>query len=173
MAAIARLKDIVGEKEVIVVPVHAEEFLGRNMIPVAVATIIARQLGAETDLDIVQATKVSRSGGDGWYRLANPPRFDGILNNDKHVIIVDDTQTQGGTFAALKGHIETTGQNNVIAAYALTGKQYSAQLGLNSHTLVTLRSKYGTFELWWKITFGYGFCASLPRVGSKIHPQLT
>ncbi|WP_256462116.1 hypothetical protein [Moraxella nasovis] len=38
-------------------------------------------------------------------------------------IIIDDTQTQGGTFAAFKGYIEQ-GQSVVIVSYALTAKQY-------------------------------------------------
>ena len=107
--AIAELERIIDGRETIIVPVHAEEAVGRNMIPLATSAVIAKKLGLEVDTNIVQAIKVSRTGGDGWHRLANPPAFDGTINNDKCVIIVDDTQTQGGTFAALKGHIETTG----------------------------------------------------------------
>lgn len=155
--AIHKLKLIIGSKDTIIVPVHAEEAVGRNMIPLATATIIAKHLNVEVDANIVQAIKVSRTGGDGWHRLANPPSFDGLLKSDKPVIIVDDTQTQGGTLAALKGHIETVGANRVVGAYALTGKQYSSQLRLEDKTLVELRSKYGNLEQWWTSAFGNGF----------------
>lgn len=155
--AIAELERIIDGRETIIVPVHAEEAVGRNMIPLATSAVIAKKLGLEVDTNIVQAIKVSRTDGDGWHRLANPPAFDGTINNDKCVIIVDDTQTQGGTFAALKGHIETTGTNKVIGAYALTGKQYSSQLALSKETLQQLRDVYGNLEAWWKSIYGYDF----------------
>ena len=153
--AVSKLSSLIGDKKVVFAPVHAEEQTGRNMIPVAVATFLARKLGAKVDLNVVQAVKVSRSGSDGWYRLANSPSFSGSINS-KNVIMVDDTQTQGGTFAALKGHIESKG-GGVIGSYALTGKQYSAQLRLDTKTLDGLRSKYGELENWWQETFGYDF----------------
>jgi len=155
--AIAELAKIIECRDTIIVPVHAEEAVGRNMIPLATSAILAKKLGLEVDTNIVQAIKVSRTGGDGWHRLANPPAFDGAISNDKYVIIVDDTQTQGGTFAALKGHIEVTGTNKVIGAYALTGKQYSSQLALSKETLQQLRDRYGNLEAWWKSIYGYDF----------------
>ena len=113
--AINALNTLIGDKKVIFAPVHAEEQTGRNMIPVAVATVLAKKLNATIDLGVVQAVKVSRTGGDGWHRLANPPFFDGAIDG-KYVIMVDDTQTQGGTFAAFKGHIEQGGAV-VIGSY--------------------------------------------------------
>ena len=154
--AIKKLKDLIGNKVVVFAPVHAEESTGRNMIPVAVATVLAKKIGGQVDLNVVQAVKVSRTGGDGWHRLANPPFFDGSIPKGNYVIMVDDTQTQGGTLASFKGHIEQSGAT-VIGAYALTGKQYSAQLRLDSDTLTTLREKYATLEPFWQQTFGYDF----------------
>ena len=151
-----KLKKIIGNKDAILIPVHAEEAVGRNMIPIAVATVLAKKLNLGVDLSIVQSTKVSRTGGDGWHRLSNSPSFDGSVPKDRYAIILDDTQTQGGTLASLKGYIE---ENNgkVIASYALTGKQYSVQLRLSKETLAELRSKYGKLENWWKKEFGYDF----------------
>lgn len=154
--AVQKLKDLIGNKVVVFAPVHAEESTGRNMIPVAVATVLAKKIGGQVDLNVVQAVKVSRTGGDGWHRLANPPFFDGSIPKGNYVIMVDDTQTQGGTLASFKGHIEQSGAT-VIGVYALTGKQYSAQLRLGSDTLTTLREKYGTLEPFWQQTFGYDF----------------
>lgn len=154
--AIEKLKAIVNGREAIIVPVHAEEAVGRNMIPLATATVIAKKLGLDVDLSIVQATKVSRTAGDGWHRLIYSPAFDGHFPAGKLAIILDDTQTQGGTLASLKGYIEQQ-SGKVIAAYALTGKQYSVQLRLSSETLTRLRENYGSIEQWWKKQFGYDF----------------
>lgn len=153
--AVQRLKVLIGDKEVVFAPIHAEEMSGRNMIPMATAMVLARKLNQLVDINIVQATKVSRTSGDGWHRLANLPDFDGAIDA-QYVIMVDDTQTQGGTFAAFKGYIESF-NSLVIGSYALTGKQYSAQLRLDKEMLAILREKYGTIEHWWQETFGYDF----------------
>ena len=63
--AIAELERIIDGRETIIVPVHAEEAVGRNMIPLATSAVIAKKLGLEVDTNIVQAIKVSRTGGDG------------------------------------------------------------------------------------------------------------
>lgn len=153
--AIDKLRLLISDKSVVFAPVHAEEMTGRNMIPIAVATTLARLLNQEVDLNVVQATKVSRTGSDGWHRLTNSPAFNGITKA-KYIIMVDDTQTQGGTFAAFKGHLEQF-NSKVIGAYALTGKQYSAQLRLSADTLTNLRKNYGELEAFWQNTFGYDF----------------
>lgn len=153
--AISKLEKMIQGKDVILVPVHAEESAGRNMIPIAVATVIGKRLNVPVDLSIVQSTKVSRTGSDGWHRLIYTPKFSGDVPQ-KLAIILDDTQTQGGTLASLKGYIETN-NGKVLGSYALTGKQYSVQLRLSRDTLLELRSKYGEIENWWIQEFGYDF----------------
>ena len=138
------------------VPVYAEETLGLNAIPLGVAEILSRKLGLQVDDRIVQAVKVGRTGQDGWYRLANAPFFVGEFESGANAILIDDTLTQGGTFASLKGHIEHQG-GHVTGVYALTGKQYSRQLKLSSDTLINLRQRYGNIEPWWSRHFGYHF----------------
>lgn len=142
--------------KVIFVPVYADESFGDNKTPLTTAYILGQKLSIGVWTDIVQSTKVSRTGKDGWYRLASPPEFDGNVPTDKAVIMIDDTQTQGGTFASLRGYIHANG-GVVIGAYALTGKQYSVQLRLSKETLTLLKNDYGEIENWWKQTFGYGF----------------
>ncbi|MGR6981969.1 phosphoribosyltransferase [Testudinibacter sp. P27/CKL/0425] len=154
--AIHNLEAIIGDRDCVIVPVHAEEAVGINMIPLAVAKVLAEKLGKTVDLSIVQATKVSRTGSNGWHRLANSPQFDGVFPSNQNALILDDTQTQGGTLASLKGYIEHQG-GKVIAVYALTGKQYSVQLKPSEATLIELRRKYGELETWWASLFGYSF----------------
>lgn len=63
---------MVGNKNAILIPVHAEEAVGQNMIPVAIATVLSKKLHIPVDLSIVQATKVSRTGemdGIDWFIL--------------------------------------------------------------------------------------------------------
>lgn len=156
--AIRQLKKVIGNREAIALGVHAEEAVSRNAIPSAMADILGKVLGIEVDLDIMQAAKVGRTAQDGFGRLANQPSFDGAVRADKPYLIMDDTLTQGGTLANLKGYIENRG-GKVLAATALTGKQYSAKIAIDSSTLEQLRDQYdGTgLEAWWHNRFGYGF----------------
>ncbi|WP_241461194.1 LPD38 domain-containing protein [Aeromonas hydrophila] len=156
--AIKQLKKVIGNREAIALGVHAEEAVSRNAIPSAMADILGKVLGIEVDLDIMQAAKVGRTAQDGFGRLANQPSFDGAVRADKPYLIMDDTLTQGGTLANLKGYIENRG-GEVLAATALTGKQYSAKIAIDSSTLEQLRDQYdGTgLEAWWHNRFGYGF----------------
>ncbi|WP_304334515.1 phosphoribosyltransferase [Conchiformibius steedae] len=157
-AGMVKVRALAGDKTAVLLPVLAEESTGRNKIPLAIAEVIGCRLGWQVATDVVQITRVSRTGSKGWHRLAYPPQFDGNIDPSCRYVLIDDTQTQGGTFAALKGHIEYQG-GSVIGAYALTGKQYSVQLRLNSDTLNQLRQQHGDLENWWRTRFGYGFDA--------------
>jgi len=153
----------------ILVPVHAEEAVSVNFIPLAMSVVISEKTGFEFNESIIQSKKVGRtSAPDGFYRIAVTPTFDGDFPKGRNAIILDDTLTQGGTFASLKGHIESQG-GIVIGAIALTGKQYSAKIAISVETLSNLREKYGQLEEWFKIYLGYDF-ARTHRVRSKIHP---
>jgi hypothetical protein len=155
-AKVGELAKLIGDENPLMVPVFAIESTGENMIPVAGAVALSKRLSLEMNDNIVQATKVSRSGSDGFHRLANCPAFEGELPKGRAAVIIDDTLTQGGTFASLKGHIESQG-GRVIASFALTGKQYSAKLAISSATLAQVRGKYADLEPWWQQEFGYGF----------------
>lgn len=156
--AIRQLKEVIGSRSAIALGVHAEEAVSRNAIPSAMADILGKVLSIEVDLEIMQSAKVGRTAQDGFGRLANQPGFNGPVRKDKPYLIMDDTLTQGGTLANLKGYIENRG-GEVLAATALTGKQYSAKIAIDSSTLEQLREQYdGTgLEAWWQNRFSYGF----------------
>ena len=155
--AIQKIANLIGDKKPLLIPVHAEEAISINRIPLAYAIVIATKLNLNVELNIVQAAKVSRTGTDGFSRLAFPPPFSGnpSLNAD-YAIILDDTLTQGGTLANLKGYIEQFGIQTIVAT-TLTGKNYSSILAVSPDTLTTLREKYHELEHWWREFFGYGF----------------
>lgn len=53
-------------------------------------------------------------------------------------------------------HIEDNG-GRVVLATALTGKDFSRKLALESKTLDEVRERFGPIENWWRDTFGHGF----------------
>lgn len=152
------LRDLLKGRKAILAAVHAEEAVSRNAIPQAMADVLGKILDLEVDPYLLQAAKVGRTAQDGFGRLTNQPAFDGPVRTDLPYILLDDTLTQGGTLANLKGYIEEHG-GKVIGTSALTGKRYSAKIALAAETLDKLRNHFeGTdLENWWNEQHGYGF----------------
>lgn len=158
-AAIAALRQAIGDAPAILVGVQAIEGASTNVIPEVMARILAQDLDLASDDDLVQINRVGHTSSSGWHRLAHPALFDGIVQAGARYVMVDDFVGQGGTFANLRGHIEQGG-GHVIAATALTGRADSAILALTPETLAALRAKHGQdLETWWQQQFGYGFDA--------------
>lgn len=156
--SVNELRQLLAGRKAILAAVHAEEAVSRNAIPQAMADVLGKALDLDVATGIVQAAKVGRTGQDGFGRLTNQPAFEGPVRTDLPYILLDDTLTQGGTLANLKGYIEDHG-GKVIGASALTGKKYSAKIALAADTLRKLRDHFeGTdFENWWNEQHGYGF----------------
>jgi hypothetical protein len=155
---VAKVKAMIGENKPIVVPVVAEEAGGRNKIPAAVAEVLAAKLGLDANEGIVQSNRPRRSAMDGLDRIFATPEFDGEVKKGEKYLLVDDTLTQGGTFAALASHIRQSG-GEVVGAVALTGKGYSATITPTPETLKALREKHGDLEDQFRAATGYGFDA--------------
>lgn len=155
--AIAKLAVIINTKKPLLIPVHAEEAISINQIPLAYAIAIGLEFDLPIEFNIVQAARVNRTGSSGFTRLAFPPPFAGTPSNvSEYAIIFDDTLTQGGTLANLCGYVAQFGIET-IAATTLTGKNYSSVLAITDETLILLRDKYHELEQWWINSFGYGF----------------
>ena len=154
---VAKVKAAIGDTKPLVVPVAAEEASGRNKIPRAAAEVLAHRLGLKAANGIVQANRARRTGMDGLDRIFAPVDFAGAVEA-KPYLLVDDTLTQGGTFAALASHIREGG-GTVAGVIALTGKQYSAKIQPSPETLASLRQKHGDLEHEYRAATGYGFDA--------------
>lgn len=154
---VAQVEDAIGNARPRVVPVLAVEASGRNKIPLATSVVLADRLGLEVDTGVVQANRAHRTGLDGLDRIFAPVDFSGEIQPGDY-LLVDDTLTQGGTFAALASHVREGG-GNVSAVVALTGKQYSAKIQPSPEILATLRQKHGDLEDQFRAATGYGFDA--------------
>lgn len=152
----ASVKDLIGDNKPIIVPVVAMEATGNNMIPHAVAIRLEESLGLASTAEIVQAVRAHRSDKSGLDRVFSQPEFSGPVKQGETYLLVDDTLTQGGTFAALADYITSNG-GKVVGAVALTGKQYSATLRLSDPLLVQLRKRLGDLEDTFRMATGHGF----------------
>lgn len=153
-----KVRAAIGNSKPVIVPVVSVEAKGRNKIPRAAAEVLAQRLGLDTAEGITQANAPKRTALDGLDRIFAAPEFTGEVVSGQDYLLLDDTLTQGGTFAALASHIEANG-GHVVAAVALTGKQYSAKLALSPETLTALREKHGDLESDFRAATGYGFDA--------------
>jgi hypothetical protein len=155
---VARVRTLMGGTAPRIFPVVAVETSGRNKIPRAAAAVLAARLGLSADTGIGQRNSPQRTGMDGIDRLFSSPVFEGEVISGQAYILLDDTITQGGTFAALASHIQAFG-GIVLGSVALTGKQYSAKLHQDSNTTSQLREKFSDIEPAFKAITGYGFDA--------------
>ncbi len=153
-----QVRAAIGGSKPVVIPVVSVESSGRNKIPLASAEVLAAKLGLETTTGIVQSNSPKRTAMDGLDRIFSSPEFDGPVVRGQDYVILDDTLTQGATFAALAAHIEAGG-GRVVSVVALTGKQYSAKIHPSPETLKSLREKHGDLEPAFQAATGYGFDA--------------
>jgi hypothetical protein len=155
---IAQVRSLASASEVVLMPIISVEAAGNNKIPQAVAEFIGMATGLHVTEDVVQADSPKRTSMDGLDRIFNSPTFDGPVIAGTRYILVDDTLTQGATFASLTNHIEQRG-GFVIGAIALTGKNYSAKLQPPPQLIEQLREAFGDIEPDFKAATGYGFGA--------------
>ncbi|MGO3740770.1 phosphoribosyltransferase [Kerstersia sp.] len=152
----AQIGAVLGRLRPLVLPVISEEVSGRNKIPLAAAELLAFRLGLQTETRIVQANKPMRTALSGLERLFSSPVFSGPVVLGQTYLMLDDTLTQGGTFAALSSYLKAHG-GRPIAAVALSGKRYSADLAITPVTLDSLRNKHGDLEPSFVAATGYGY----------------
>ena len=141
-----------------VLGVLGDEAFGPNAIPTAAAAHLAKHLDIALAHSIVKSTGPIRTSLSGLDRIFSRPTFVGHVVQGARYILLDDTLTQGGTYAALAAFIESHG-GKVPAIVALAGKSYSSQLALNEATLNRLRAKFGDIENAFHQLTGYRFCA--------------
>ena len=107
-AAVAELRHLIGAMSVTLVPVVADETMGFNAIPDALAQVLARDLNSPAASgEIVQTNMVGHTRARSFQRLVTPAEFEGPVETGRDYLLVDDhvglaerLPTCGATFAA-------------------------------------------------------------------------
>ena len=99
----------------LIVPVLQLDAGKQNMLAIAYALRLGRELGAEVFLAICQSNQVSHTGADATTRILGQPTFVGQIAPGRRVLIVDDVATFGSTLANLRGWIEHQGAHVIRA----------------------------------------------------------
>lgn len=156
-AAVAHLADTWALPGTLLLPVVADETLGFNAIPDAMAQILSRELGLNVVENgvIVQSNKVGHTRAKTFQRLVTPAEFAGPVIPGATYILVDDHVGIGGTLANLRGHV-LAGGGLVTGMTALTESRDGRQISLRPATLHMLREKHGeALDQLWKDQFDY------------------
>jgi len=155
--AARNLKQIVGGRAAVLLPVVAEETLGFNAIPDAMAQVLARELGLEAAAgEIVQTNKVGHTRAPAFQRIVTPAAFGGQVRRDMDYVLVDDHVGLGGTLANLRGYVQAR-RGRVVAITALTESREARRISLRAETLAMLRERHGKdLDIFWNAQFGYG-----------------
>jgi len=129
-----------------IVSVHAIEAGGKNRIPTALAEYIGTITGIEINDNIIQTSRVHRTGSDEWHRFAFRPTFSGYVVPYKNYILVDDVFAHGGSFNELRLHIERNG-GKVIQTAALSLGGHGSKIAPEPQLMKSLLDKFGTEKL--------------------------
>ena len=164
---VADIQNMVGERKPIIVAIHAEEGIGRNKIPAAMAKVLSMHTGWQVDNQLLQASYAGRTSMDSSYRLAFPPAFSGEVQKGRDYLIVDDNATMGGTIASLRGYIENRG-GHVIGATVMSARATGLDIVPTQKQLDAIQRKHGdTPNDYWTNTFGYGIdCLTRGEAGA-------
>jgi hypothetical protein len=154
---IARLRQIIGDRPALLLPVIADEVTGFNAIPDAMAQILGDRLDlAVIAGEIVQTNKVGHTRAPAFQRLVTPATFEGPVQQGASYVLVDDHVGLGGTLANLRGHVEARG-GTVIAITTLTESRDARAISLRPATRNMLWERHGeALDRLWKGQFGYG-----------------
>ena len=145
-----------GERAMLL-PVIADEALGFNAIPDALAQTISRFLRVPVvSGKVVQINKVGHTRAPTFQRLVTPALFDGPVEAGGRYILVDDHVGVGGTLANLRGFVETNG-GQVIGMTSLTESRDGRTIALSPDTLEMLKGRHGEqLDTFWRGRFGFG-----------------
>jgi hypothetical protein len=66
------IRELIGDRQPALLPVHALENQGFNRIPAAFAELLAERLGLDVEIGIIQANVVNHTGATGWERMVRP-----------------------------------------------------------------------------------------------------
>ena len=156
-AAAAKLGQLIGQREAYMLPVVADETMGFNAIPDAMAQLLGRMLGLPVASgEIVQINKVGHTRAPAFQRIVTPAVFGGPVEPAGNYVLVDDHVGLGGTLANLKGYVELR-EGRVLAITTLTESRDARRISLRSETLAVLTKRHGgELDIFWKAQFGHG-----------------
>ena len=173
-AALDPLRELIGNRPVLLLPVVAEETLGFNAIPDAFAQILARELDQQAIAgEIVQINKVGHTRAPTFQRLVTPAEFAGPVVAGAQYLLIDDHVGIGGTLANLRGHVERNG-GHVIGMTTLTESRDGRGISLRPDTRTMLWEKHGQpLGNFWSSHFGYGIDCLTEVEGQNLCRQQT
>jgi hypothetical protein len=111
-----------------------------NALPLELARLAARVIGARVLPLIVQDNVVHHTNADSMQRLVDQPSFTGSVLPGTY-LIVDDVVTLGSTLANLRGWIESNG-GHVVLASTLAASIFSTKLAPDWSSTTSIKQRF-------------------------------
>lgn len=121
---------------------HAREAAGDNAIPQVLAEVCALAVGAKSDTDIVQTTRVFHTGADPMERMSSRAQFDGDVEPGGKYVLVDDVSSLGGTLSELANYILLHG-GEVANVLVIVNAGRNQNLAPDAKTIRTIEKRFG------------------------------
>lgn len=129
-------------KDVIYLPVHAEEVTGMNQIPNAMAAMYAARAGGALDVGMVQSNRVFHTGAKAMERLLTRAQFAGDVTPGAKYVLIDDVTTMGSTLADLAAYVRSNG-GQVAGSAVLVNAMRGATMAPSVTVIKQLEGRHG------------------------------
>lgn len=144
---VARYKAAIGDSSPVFVPVRQEEGAKQNLLPIAAAWALQKQLGGRVADTVLQLKKGGLTGADNNERSKKDHDFEGALEIQpgETVVLIDDTFTSGSTLTSLYDHLSAQGiQAEHI--FSIASGRYTKNIAATTEQITRALDKVGMSE---------------------------
>ena len=116
-----------------------------NALARGYASWLAEEIGCELETEIIQwnaAVKRDLIPG-GYQRLVLEPLYEGPVRDGREYILADDMCSSGGTFASLRGFVESNGGRVILMTSLATPDGWPRQISLDPATRDEVYTAHG------------------------------
>jgi hypothetical protein len=144
---VAPYKASIGDLSPVFVPIRQEEGAKQNLLPIAAAWALQKQLGGRVADTVLQLKKGGLTGADNNERSKKDHDFEGALEIQpgETVVLIDDTFTSGSTLTSLYDHLSAQGiQAEHI--FSIASGRYTKNIAASTEQITRALDKVGMSE---------------------------
>lgn len=140
-------KAAIGDSSPVFVPIRQEEGAKQNLLPLAAAWVLQKQLGGRVADTVLQLKKGGLTGADNNERSKKDHDFEGALEMQpgETVVLIDDTFTSGSTLTSLYDHLSAQGIE-AEHIFSIASGRYTKNIAASAEQITRALDKVGMSE---------------------------
>jgi len=144
---VAPYKAAIGDLSPVFVPVRQEEGAKQNLLPIAAAWALQKQLGGRVADTVLQLKKGGLTGADNNERSKKDHDFEGTLEIQpgETVVLIDDTFTSGSTLTSLYDHLSAQ-RIEAEHIFSIASGRYTKNIAATTEQITRALDKVGMSE---------------------------